>query len=190
MEKNQTRRDVYLSRISAIISEDSEKFINDVKADALLNSAEYQAAKAKADAIKTAICTKVTNRIFANKLAKEFAPTWGMTIDGFLSLVIDENDTIYRDGKPYAITTISQAASYMVYLHDTLNKKVSDRQCEIDRIYSSYKGAKDLELFTAKEIAAKVCNKHGITRKDLAKVLWTIRKRGQAVAKAKAKAKK
>lgn len=187
MEKNQTRRDIYLSRISSIISEDSAKFISDAKADALLNNAEYQAAKAKADAIKTAICTKVTNRIFANKLAKEFAPTWGMSTEGFLSLVIDENDMIYRDGKPYAITTIAQAASYMVYLHDSLNKKVSERQCEIDRIFSSYKGAKDLDMFTAKEIAAKVCKKHGITRGDLAKVLWTIRKRNQAVTKAKAK---
>lgn len=187
MEKNQTRRDIYLSRISAIISEDSAKFISEAKAGALSNDAEYQAAKAKADAIKTAICTKVTNRIFANKLAKEFAQTWGMTREGFLSLVIDENDMIYRDGKPYAITTISQAASYMVYLHDNLNKKVSDRQCEVDRIYSSYKGAKDLEMFTAKEIAAKVCKRHGISRGELAKVLWTIRKRNQAVAKAKAK---
>ena len=184
MEKNQTRRDIYLSRISSIISDDSVKFISDAKAEALLNNAEYQ-AKAKADSIKTAVCTKVTNRIFANKLAKEFAPTWGMSTEGFLSLVIDENDMIYRDGKPYAITTISQAASYMVYLHDSLNKKVSERQCEIDRIFSSYKGAKDLEMFT--EIAAKVCKKHNITRGDLAKVLWTIRKRNQAVAKSKAK---
>lgn len=176
--KKETKNDVYASRIDGLFTEDSIKFLNKEKKLALDSDKDYQAMKSALKAKETEICTRVTNRIFAVKLAKEFYKNWGFDDkEQLLRLIIEDNDEIIKDGKPFAITTVSQAASYMVYLSKKLFKTVRAHLDENDKILKAFNGANELGMFTFKEITAKVLKQQKITREQLASAIQSWRRK-------------
>ena len=104
-------------------------------------------------------------------IAKVFGEKWGLGEDKLLSIIIDKDGKCYKDGKPYLVSSVAQAASYAVYIYGTLTKTVKAKTDESDKIYRDYKGMKDLAMFTDEEITAKVCGKYGIDTDTLTNIV-------------------
>lgn len=162
LEKTPTLRDKYFNLLDARFTDESIKYLNSEKAEALKNDKEYQAINEQLKARKVAVCESVTNMAYCRIIAKVFGEKWGLGEDKLLSIIIDKDGKCYKDGKPYLVSSVAQAASYAVYIYGTLTKTVKAKTDESDKIYRDYKGMKDLAMFTDEEITTKVCGKYGI----------------------------
>lgn len=171
LEKTPTLRDKYFNLLDARFTDESIKYLNSEKAEALKNDKEYQAINGQLKARKVAVCESVTNMAFCRMIAKVFGKKWGLDEDKLLSMIIDKEGKCYRDGKPCLVSSVAQAASYAVYIYGTLTKTVKAKTDESDKIYRDYKGMKDLAMFTDEEIADKVCGKYGIDAVKLADIV-------------------
>lgn len=125
---------IYMEQVNQVINDKAVKYITAEKKQALANDKKFQELKKALESRKTEILTPITNRLYVHKLAIHFGKLWNIDTDKLESFMIDDKGTILRDGKPFAISTNSQAASFMSYLHDTLTKKTlnkSDKQHEL-----------------------------------------------------------
>lgn len=112
--------------ISTFISENAESFLAKSKEIALAKNKEYQELKAKVTRLEAEICAQVTNKAYARKLAVNYGHKWEMDSDTLERLIIDENGTCIKDGKKFALATISKCASFMVYLHKNLTRSIKE----------------------------------------------------------------
>ena len=162
LEKTPTLRDQYLNALDKVFTDESLKYLASEKAEALKNDKEYQAINEQLKARKVLVCQSVTNMAFCRMIAKVFGKKWGLDEDKLLSMIITKDGKCYRDGKPYLVSSVAQAASYAVYIYGTLTKVVKEKSDESDKVYRDYKGMRDLGMFTDEEITTKVCGKYGI----------------------------
>lgn len=160
MEKNISLNESYKNYIGSHVSVEGEKFLRELKVDALQNNAEYQALQKKLKGLKTSILRPIVNRFWAHKLAVAFSVKWKYDIEALENLIIDQNDNIIKDGIPYAISTIAEAASFMVYLHKTLTKSVTKQSDEAHEIYIEVKGG--LEWLPLEAVCEKIAKKRKI----------------------------
>lgn len=171
LEKTPTLREKYLTELDKVFTDESLKYLASEKAEALKNDKEYQAINEQLKARKVAVCQSVTNMAFCRMIAKVFGKKWGIDEDKLLSMIITKDGKCYRDGNPYLVSSVAQAASYAVYIYGTLTKVVKEKTSESDKIYRDYKGMRDLGMFTDEEISTKVCGKYGIGESKLADIV-------------------
>lgn len=171
LEKTPSLRERYLTSLDKAFTDESLKYLASEKAEALKNDKEYQAINEQLKARKVLVCQSVTNMAFCRIIAKVFGKKWGLDEDKLLSMIITKDGKCYRDGKPYLVSSVAQAASYAVYIYGTLTKVVKEKTNESDRIYRDYKGMHDLGMFMDKEITTKVCGKYGIGESKLADIV-------------------
>ena len=171
LEKTPTLRDKYLNALDKVFTDESLKYLASEKTEALKNDKEYQAINEQLKARKVLVCQSVTNMAFCRMIAKVFGKKWGLDEDKLLSMIITKDGKCYRDGKPYLVSSVAQAASYAVYIYGTLTKVVKEKSDESDKVYRDYKGMKDLGMFTDEEITTKVCGKYGIDTDTLTKIV-------------------
>ena len=171
LEKTPTLRDKYFNLLDARFTDESIKYLNSEKVEALKNDKEYQAINEQLKARKVLVCQSVTNMAYCRMIAKVFGEKWGLDEDKLLSMIITKDGKCYRDGKAYLVSSVAQAASYAVYIYGTLTKTVKAKTGESDKIYRDYKGMKDLGMFTDEEITTKVCGKYGIGSSKLADIV-------------------
>ena len=162
LEKTPTLRDKYFNLLDARFTDESIKYLNSEKVEALKNDKEYQAINEQLKARKVLVCQSVTNMAYCRMIAKVFGEKWGIDEDKLLSMIITKDGKCYRDGKPYLVSSVAQAASYAVYIYGTLTKVVREKSDESDKVYRDYKGMRDLGMFTDEEITTKVCGKYNI----------------------------
>lgn len=171
LEKTPTLRDQYLNALDKVFTDESLKYLASEKAEALKNDKEYQAINEQLKARKVLVCQSVTNMAFCRMIAKVFGKKWGLDEDKLLSMIITKDGKCYRDGKPYLVSSVAQAASYAVYIYGTLTKVVKEKSDESDKVYRDYKGMRDLGMFTDEEITTKVCGKYGIDTDTLTNIV-------------------
>lgn len=171
LEKTPTLRDKYFNLLDARFTDESIKYLNSEKAEALKNDKEYQAINEQLKARKVAVCQSVTNMAYCRIIAKVFGEKWGINEDNLLSMIITKDGKCYKDGKPYLVSSVAQAASYAVYIYGTLTKKVKAKTDENDKVYRDYKGMHDLGMFTDEEIITKVCGKYSIDANIVANIV-------------------
>lgn len=139
-EKKVTLTESYKHFISSFITEEAEKYLTQEKADALANNKLFQQKKAELAKLRAEILANVTNKLFARKLAVNFGHKWSVNADTLERLIIDENGICVKDGKKVTLSTISECASFMVYLHNNMTKNVR-KQLDIRHdIYIDIKG--------------------------------------------------
>lgn len=171
LEKTPTLREKYLAKIDSLFSDESIKYLATEKAEALKNDKEYQAINEQLKARKVAVCESVTNLVFCRMIARALSKDWGLTEEQILKLAISKDGRCYRDGKPYLVSTVAQAASFAVYLYGTLTKVVRKASDKDTKVWEKYKGMRDLGMFSNEDIAKKVCEHFGISEDELAKVI-------------------
>lgn len=171
LEKTPTLREQYFGKIDNLFTDESIKFLTTEKTEALKNDKEYQDLDKQLKARKVAVCESVTNLVFCRMIARALSKEWGLSEDQILKLAISKDGRCYRNGKPYLVSTVAQAASYAVYLYGTLTKtvrKVSDKDT---KVWEKYKGMKDLGMFGDTDISKKVCEYFSITKEELDKII-------------------
>lgn len=126
--------------IATFISESAEKFLTKDKEIALAKNKEYQELKAKVAKLEAEICAQVTNKAYARKLAVNYGKKWEMDANTLERLIIDENGTCIKDGKKFALYTISKCASFMVYLHKNLTRSIKEVIDKQDKLAESVLG--------------------------------------------------
>ncbi len=165
-EKKVTLTESYKQIISSFITEDAEKFLSQEKAEALTNNKLFQQKKAELAKLRAEILANVTNKLYARKLAVNFGHKWKMDADTLEAMIIDKDGICIKDGKKVTLSTISECASFMVYLAKNLtrtNKRVLDERHEI---YTDVKGGvewnDDLQA-----VCAKVAQRRNIKVEDV-----------------------
>lgn len=173
--KNETRRELYLRKLGESFTEEAAKAIAAMKADALKEDKEYLRLKAALKAKETAICESVINRAMCTHIARTFAPLWKIETDSLLNMLVDNDGRVWRDGKPYLIGTLAQAASYAVYIHDTLHKAHKERKEEFAAVHAFVKGQRDLDFFSEEQIKTNTLKKFGITEEEYNKAIEAMK---------------
>ena len=74
--------------------------------------------------MRAEILANVTNKLYARKLAVNFGHKWNVDADTLENLIIDKDGICIKDGKKVTLSTISECASFMVYLHNNMTKNV------------------------------------------------------------------
>ena len=171
LEKTPTLREKYLKKIDSLFSDESIKYLATEKAEALKNDKEYQAINEQLKARKVVVCENVTNLVFCRMIARALSKEWGISEEQILKLAISKDGRCYRDGKPYLVSTVAQAASFAVYLYGTLTKVVRKASDKDTKVWEKYKGMKDLGMFGDDDIANKVCEHFSITKEELDKIV-------------------
>ena len=171
LEKTPTLREKYLTALDKVFTDESLKYLASEKAEALKNDKEYQAINEQLKARKVLVCQSVTNMAFCRMIAKVCGKNWGLDEDKLLSMIITKDGKCYRDGKPYLVSSVAQAASYAVYIYGTLTKTIKAKTDENDKVYRDYKGMRDLAMFTDEEITTKVCSKYSIDTDALTNII-------------------
>jgi hypothetical protein len=173
--KNETRRELYLRKLGETFTEEAAKAIAAMKADALKENKEFQAMKSTLKAKETAICESVVNRAMCTHIARTFAPLWKIEAEKLLSILVDNDGRVIRNGKPYLVGTLAQAASYAVYIHDTLYKIHKERKEEFAAVHAFVKGQRDLDFFSEEQIKTNTLKKFGITEEEYNKAIETMK---------------
>ena len=122
--KGKTLTESYKDFICSFITEEAENYLTKEKAAALANNKEFQELKAKTAKLRAEILANVTNKLYARKLAVNFGHKWGLDANTLESLIIDKNGICIKDGKKVTLSTISECASFMVYLYNNMTKNV------------------------------------------------------------------
>lgn len=173
--KNETRRELYLRKLGETFTDEAAKAIAAMKADALKENKEFQAMKAALKAKETDICESVVNRAMCTHIARTFAPLWKIETEKLLSLLVNNDGRVIRDGKPYLVGTLAQAASYAVYIHDTLHKAHKERKEEFAAVHAFVKGQRDLDFFSEEQIKANTLKKFCITEEEYNSAIETMK---------------
>lgn len=154
-----TRNESYKKFIQTLVSEEGEKFLKTAKNDALKADKTYMALKAQLKKKETEIVSMVTNKFWAHKLAIGFGQRWKIDAEVLENLMINEEGVILREGKPYAIATIANASSYMVYLEDSMTRSYRKKKDLAHEIYIEVKGGMEwLPLDAVCDVVAKKRN--------------------------------
>lgn len=122
--KGKTLTESYKDFIGSFITEEAESYLAKEKSAALAASKEFQELKAKTAKLRAEILANVTNKLFARKLAVNFGRKWNVDADTLENLIIDKDGICIKDGKKVTLSTISECASFMVYLHNNMTKNV------------------------------------------------------------------
>lgn len=122
--KGKTLTESYKGFISSFITEEAETYLAKEKSAALAASKEFQELKAKTTKLRAEILANVTNKLYARKLAVNFGHKWNIDVDTLESLIVDTDGICIKDGKKVTLSTISECASFMVYLHNNMTKNV------------------------------------------------------------------
>lgn len=122
--KGKTLTESYKDFISSFITDEAENYLSKEKNAALAASKEFQELKAKTAKLRAEILANVTNKLYARKLAVNFGHKWNVDADTLENLIIDKDGICIKDGKKVTLSTISECASFMVYLHNNMTKNV------------------------------------------------------------------
>lgn len=138
--KGKTLTESYKDFICSFITEEAENYLTKEKAAALANNKEFQELKAKTAKLRAEILANVTNKLYARKLAVNFGHKWGLDADTLENLIIDKNGICIKEGKKVTLSTISECASFMVYLYNNMTKNVRKQLDTRHEIYTDVKG--------------------------------------------------
>lgn len=132
--KGKTLTESFKGFIGSFITEEAEKYLTKEKTLALEKNADFQQKKKELAKMRAEILANVTNKLYAHKLAVNFGYKWGIDTDVLESMIIDKNGECVKDGKKVTLSTISECASFMVYLYKNMTrtaKKGLDKRHEI-----------------------------------------------------------
>lgn len=146
--------------IQTFISEGGEDFLRGLKDEALQKNKDYQTLKTSLERKRVEVLTPVVNRFWAHKLAIGFGQKWKMDASKLENLIINDKGVIMRNGKPYAITSISSAASYMVYFFNEATKTIKQGKDIAHEIYIEVKGG--LEWLPLEAVCERIANKRNV----------------------------
>lgn len=177
--KGKTLTESYKDFINSFITEEAENYLSKEKSAALAASKEFQELKAKTAKLRAEILANVTNKLYARKLAVNFGHKWNVDTDTLEDLIIDKDGICIKDGKKVTLSTISECASFMVYLHNNMTKNVRKQLDTRHEIYIDVIGGLEWNDDT-QAVCAKVAQRRNI---DVSEVL-------QAYEAEKAKAEK
>lgn len=122
--KGKTLTESYKDFIGSFITEEAESYLTKEKSAALAANKEFQELKAKTAKLRAEILANVTNKLYARKLAVNFGHKWSVDADTLENLIIDKDGICIKEGKKVTLSTISECASFMVYLHNNMTKNV------------------------------------------------------------------
>lgn len=165
-EKKVTLTESYKHFISSFITEEAEKYLVQEKTDALANNKLFQQKKAELSKLRAEILANVTNKLYARKLAINFGHKWGLDADSLERLIIDENGICVKDGKKVTLSTISECASFMVYLYNNMTKNVRKQLDTRHEIYTDVLGGLEWND-DLKAVCAKVAQRRNIKVEDV-----------------------
>lgn len=175
VDKPRTRRDEILTFVSEVVTVDTEKYLASAKESALKESAEYQKAKVELAKIRKTVLAPVVNRSWANLMASAMWKRYGFKdCDSLRNALCDEEGRMYKNGKSVSVSSIAEAASFLVDWEKSLirtTRKEKDLKAEI---ISTFKGAMGVGLFTAEECATKTAELFNVD-KDVVIALVTAK---------------
>lgn len=184
--KGKTLTESYKDFISSFITDEAENYLSKEKNAALAASKEFQELKAKTAKLRAEILANVTNKLYARKLAVNFAHgLWKnskIDADTLERLIIDEDGICIKDGKKVTLSTISECASFMVYLHNNLTKNVRKQFDTRHEIYIDIIGGLEWND-DVQAVCTKVAQRRNI---DVSEVLQAYEAEKAKVEKAKA----
>lgn len=167
-DKPRSRRDEIYTFISEVVTEDTEKYLTSEKERALKESAEFQSAKKELARIRKNVLSPVVNKSWANLMAKAMWKRYGFKDSGTLrDALCDENGVMFRDGHSVSVSTIAEAASFMVEWEKSLIRTTRKEKDQNAEIISMFNGAMGIGLFTAEECASKTAEKFGTTAEEI-----------------------
>ena len=188
-EKKPTLTESYKDFICSFITDEAEKYLTKEKNAALTNSKVYQEKKAELAKLRAEILSSVTNKLYAHKLAVNFGQKWKIAADKLEGMIVDDNGYVLKDGKKVTLSTISECASYMVYLHKTLYKEVTNKLDKIHEIYVDVCGGLQWND-NLEAVCKRVASMRGITTDEVKKAYNAQKAKEEKANKAEEEAKK
>ena len=180
--KGKTLTESYKDFISSFITDEAENYLSKEKNAALAASKEFQELKAKTAKLRAEILANVTNKLYARKLAVNFGHKWNVDADTLENLIIDKDGICIKDGKKVTLSTISECASFMVYLHNNMTKNVRKQLDTRHEIYIDVIGGLEWND-DVQTVCTKVAQRRNI---DVSEVLQAYEAEKAKVEKAKA----
>ena len=170
--KPKSRRDEIFGFISEVVSEETERFLNEEKNAALAADKDFQQKKEELAKLRAKILRPVVNKSWASLIATAMWKRSGFKDkDTLLSALIDESGNMWQDGNSVAVDTLSKAASFYAAWEKRLVRKVRKIVDVNSRIYADYVGAMGVGLFTKVECMSKVAEKYEVTPDEVARII-------------------
>ena len=171
--KTKSRRDEIFGFISEVVSEETERFLNDEKTAALAADKNFQQKKEELAQLRAKILRPVVNKSWASLISTAMWKRAGfMDKDTLLSAIIDEKGNMWQDGNSVAVDTLSKAASFYAAWEKRLVRKVRKIVDVNSRIYADYIGAMGVGLFTKEECISKVAAKYEVIPNEVARIIF------------------
>ncbi len=171
--KPKSRRQTIYDYISAVVTEETEKWLQAEKERALKDNKVYQSKKKELNDLRIQILRPVVNASWANIIAKGmWKPAGFPNMETLVNMLMsDDNGAMWVNGEMVAVDTLNKAVSFYAEWEKNTTKAVRTKISEEEKIYNDFKGAMGIGLFTEEECVQKVSTKYGLNADAVQKII-------------------